>query len=128
MDRMKDITNQHLASIAPYAGPHALPGIRFRPVRAALGVSAWGMNVLEIDAGCEAYPEHEHTKDGQEEVYYVIRGSGSLVAGPERIPLTEGSFVRVAPSVMRKILPGPDGIVVLAIGGTPGKAFEPTIA
>lgn len=125
---MKDITTLHLASIAPYSGPHAIPGIRFRPARAALGVSSWGMNVLELDAGCEAYPEHEHTKDGQEEVYFVVRGSGELVTAAERIALTEGTFARVAPSVTRKILPGPEGIVVLAIGGTPGKPFEPTIA
>jgi mannose-6-phosphate isomerase-like protein (cupin superfamily) len=128
MQRMKDITTLHLASIAAYSGPHEIPGIRFRPARAALGVSAWGMNVLELDAGCEAYPEHEHSKDGQEEVYFVVRGGGELVAGEQRVALTEGTFVRVAPSVTRKILPGAEGIVVLAIGGTPGKPFEPTIA
>jgi mannose-6-phosphate isomerase-like protein (cupin superfamily) len=98
MQRMKDITTLHLASIAAYSGPHEIPGIRFRPARAALGVSAWGMNVLELDAGCEAYPEHEHSKDGQEEVYFVVRGGGELVAGEQRVALTEGTFVRVAPS------------------------------
>lgn len=128
MARMKNITTEHLTSMAPYSGPHAIPGIRFRPARALLGVSAWGMNVLEIDAGCEAYPEHDHVKDGQEEVYFVVRGAGVLVARGERTSLTEGTFVRVAPEVTRKILPGPEGIVLLAIGGTPGKSFEPTIA
>lgn len=125
---MNDITIQHLASIAAYSGPHAIPGIRFRPARAALGVSAWGMNVLELDAGCELYPEHAHVEDGQEEVYFVVRGSGTLRAGTETFSLSEGTFARVAPHVTRKILPGPEGLTLLAIGGTPGKAFEPTIA
>ena len=125
---MRGITITNVSTLAAYEGPHAIPGIRFRAAREPLGVSSWGMNVLELDAGCEAYPEHEHTKDGQEEVYFVVRGSGELVAAAEWIALTEGTFVRVAPSVTRKILPGPEGIVVLAIGGTPGKPFEPTIA
>lgn len=34
-------------------------------------------------------------------------------------------LVRVGPSQKRKILPGPQGISVLAIGATPGKAYEP---
>src|SRR5262249_21173997 len=67
--RMIDVLVKKLTEIAPYAGPNAIAGIRFRPAARELGVSAWGMNVIEIDAGCEAYPEHDHVRDGQEEVY-----------------------------------------------------------
>jgi hypothetical protein len=34
-------------------------------------------------------------------------------------------LVRVGPNQKRKILPGPQGAAVLAIGATPGKAYEP---
>ncbi len=125
---MDDLTIKRLEDIAPYAGPHELPGIRFRPARAALGVTAWGMNVLEIDAGCTAYPEHDHLADGQEEVYFVVRGSAVLVAGEREEQLATGTFARVPAHVKRKLLPGPEGVTVLAIGATPGKAFAPTIA
>jgi mannose-6-phosphate isomerase-like protein (cupin superfamily) len=81
------------------------------------------MNVLEIDAGCTAYPEHDHVKDGQEDVYVVLRGSATLDVGDEKIPLSVGNLVRVGPSQRRKILPGPEGIAVLAIGGTPGQPY-----
>jgi hypothetical protein len=32
--------------------------------------------------------------------------------------------VRVGPDTKRKIHPGPDGMRLLAIGGTPGEAYE----
>lgn len=125
---MNDLTIKQLEAIEAYAGPHAIPGIRFRPVRAALGVAAWGMNVIEIDAGCTGYPEHDHVADGQEEVYFVVRGSAALVAHGAETPLPTGAFVRVPPAVRRKLLAGPDGVTILALGGTPGQAFSPTVA
>ena len=33
-------------------------------------------------------------------------------------------FVRVGPAIKRKIFAGPAGLRVLAIGGTPGEAYE----
>jgi mannose-6-phosphate isomerase-like protein (cupin superfamily) len=120
---MGDMKAKALDEIPYYEGKGAVPGIKFRTAGRELGVTAWGMNVLEIDAGCTAYPEHEHVKDGQEEVYVVLRGGGMLDTGDEKTDLTAGTLVRVGPSQKRKILPGPEGIAILAIGGTPGKAY-----
>ena len=122
---MADVKAKTLDEIPYYKGNSAIPGIRFHTAGRELGVTAWGMNVLEIDAGCAGYPEHDHVKDGQEEVYVVLRGSGTLDAGDEKIALAAGTLVRVGPSQKRKILPGPEGVAVLAIGGTPGKAYAP---
>jgi hypothetical protein len=57
---MSDLTLKRIEEIAAYSGPDAVPGIRFRPAARALGVTAWGMNVLEVDPGCARYPEHDH--------------------------------------------------------------------
>jgi mannose-6-phosphate isomerase-like protein (cupin superfamily) len=114
-----------ISDIAPYAGPNAIPGIRFRAAARELGVTAWGMNVIEIDAGCTGYPEHDHTHDGQEEVYVVLRGSGHVEANSERFEVSVGAMVHVAATTKRKFFPGPSGLTLLAIGGTPGKAYEP---
>jgi uncharacterized cupin superfamily protein len=122
---MADVKVKHFDEIPYYQGPNAVPGIRFHTAARELGVTAWGMNVLEIQPGCMAYPEHDHTKDGQEEVYVILRGSGVLETGSEKVSLTAGTLVRVAPSQRRKFLPGPEGIVILAIGATPGKAYTP---
>ncbi len=122
---MADVKLLRIEEIEAYSGPRAIPGIRMRGVARALGVTAWGMNVFEIDAGATGYPEHDHAGDGQEEVYVVLRGSGTLVAGEERFDLSEGQMVRVGPGQKRKWLAGPSGVRVLAIGSTPGKAYEP---
>jgi mannose-6-phosphate isomerase-like protein (cupin superfamily) len=122
---MSDVKAKTIEEIPHYTGPNAIPGIRFHTAARELGVTAWGMSVLEIDAGCTAYPEHDHEKDGQEEVYVVLRGGGTMVCAGSKTPLRAGTLVRVGPTTKRKILPGPEGIAVLAIGATPGKAFQP---
>jgi uncharacterized cupin superfamily protein len=122
---MSDVTLRRVEEIEHYQGPRAIPGIRMRPAARALGVSAWGMNVIDIDAGCTGYPEHDHARDGQEEVYVLLRGTATLHAGDERHALEPGVLVRVGPTQKRKIVPGPQGAIVLALGATPGKAYEP---
>jgi mannose-6-phosphate isomerase-like protein (cupin superfamily) len=83
------------------------------------------MNVLEVEANCADYPEHDHVKDGQEEVYVVLKGGATLKTAEREWTLEPGTFVRVPPHVKRKFLPGPEGMTLLAIGATPGKAYEP---
>jgi mannose-6-phosphate isomerase-like protein (cupin superfamily) len=122
---MADATLKKIEEIPAYTGPNAIPGIRFRPAARALGVTAWGMSVIEIDSGCTRYPEHDHTKDGQEEVYVVLRGSAVIHFGGEEQQVQEGSLVRVAPLQRRKFVPGPSGVTLLALGGTPGQAYKP---
>jgi mannose-6-phosphate isomerase-like protein (cupin superfamily) len=122
---MADIDIKHWQETDFYKGPNAVPGIRFHSTGRQLGVTAWGMNVLEIDAGCTGYPEHDHLKDGQEEVYVVLRGSATVHAGGEPRTVEPGTFIRVGPGEKRKFLPGPEGVVLLALGATPGKAYEP---
>ena len=116
---------KNIEDIEPYRGPHAIEGIRFRAAREALGVSAWGMNVLELDPGCDGYPEHDHEADGQEEVYAVLRGEVILQAAGEERLLKPGDMVRVAPSVRRKLVTRAHGATILALGATPGRAFVP---
>jgi hypothetical protein len=120
---MEQVTVTRIEGIAAYAGEHEIPGIRFKPARQALGVSSWGMNVLELDAHCEGYPEHDHASDGHEEVYVVLRGEAVLVAGGVEHVLTAGSMVRVPGALRRKIVTRAQGVTILALGGTPGKAY-----
>jgi mannose-6-phosphate isomerase-like protein (cupin superfamily) len=83
------------------------------------------MNVIDLDPDVTQYPEHDHVKDGQEEVYTVLRGSAILHAGDQTWTLEPGVLARVGPSQRRKIVSGPHGARVLALGATPGKAYEP---
>lgn len=124
---MADVTVKSIESIKAYEGPHEIPGIRFRPAREALGVSSWGMNVLELDAHCDGYPEHDHEKDAQEEVYVVLRGSAWLVAAGEERLVREGDLVRVGPATRRKFVTKETGVQLLALGGTPGQPYKPSM-
>jgi mannose-6-phosphate isomerase-like protein (cupin superfamily) len=87
-------------------------------------VTAWGMNVLKLPPDWMGYPEHDHARDGQEEVYVVLRGSARLEAGGKSWQLEPGMLVRVGSEQRRKLVPGSDGVTLLALGGTPGKAYE----
>jgi mannose-6-phosphate isomerase-like protein (cupin superfamily) len=95
-----------------------------RLARAALGVSAFGMQVEEFPPNFDQYPEHSHSEDGQEEVYVVLRGSAEIEIDGDRFPLDSETIVRVGPGVSRRIFPGPEGVRVLALGGVPGAAYE----
>ena len=39
---------------------------------AGLGVTAFGLSVMELPPNADRYPEHTHGHDGQEEVYTVL--------------------------------------------------------
>jgi uncharacterized cupin superfamily protein len=96
----------------------------FKRARAELGVSSFGLQVMDIPAGAEQYPEHDHSEDGQEEVYLALRGSAEIEIEGERHPLDTETMVRVSSGTKRKIWPGDDGIRLLAIGGCPDKLYE----
>lgn len=96
----------------------------FIRARAELGVESFGMQVLNLPPNADQYPEHDHAESGQEEVYVVMSGSGEIDVDGEKAPLDPDTIVRVGPSARRKIVAGGDGLRVLALGGTPGKAYE----
>lgn len=116
---------KHVSEIPAYAGEHAIPGIRFRPARQGMEISAWGMNVIEFDPGTEGYPQHDHAHDGQEELYVVLEGSLVMEAGGTERVLRRGDMVRVTPDVTRRFVTRDEGATLLAIGGTPGAAYAP---
>ncbi len=95
-----------------------------KKARAELGVASFGMQVIDLPPNYSEYPEHDHASDGQEEVYSAMRGSGEIDVEGQRIPLTPDVLVRVGPETKRKIYAGPEGLRMLALGGTPGSAYE----
>jgi mannose-6-phosphate isomerase-like protein (cupin superfamily) len=96
----------------------------FKRARAELGVESFGMQVIDMPPNYENYPEHDHTHDNQEEVFLVMRGGGEIEIEGERFPLDDNHVARVSPETKRKIWPGPDGIRLVVLGGTPGSVYE----
>ena len=99
----------------------------FVRARASLGVTSFGMNVENLPPHHDQYPNHDHVvdvTDGQEEVYIPLKGSATLIAGEQEWKLEPGLMARVGAAEKRKIVPGPDGVQLLALGGVPGRAYE----
>jgi hypothetical protein len=96
----------------------------FKRARAELGVESFGMAIIDLPPNFENYPEHDHSGDGQEEVFLALRGSGEIEIDGERFALDADHVARVSSGTNRKIWPGPDGMRLLAIGGVPGRVYE----
>ena len=97
-----------------------------RRARAELGITAWGMQVYELPPHWDGHPDHAHDAGTEEAAggagVVSVRGAGAAprAAGAERFDLRPGTMVRVGPAQHRRILPGPDGVRYLAIGGVVG--------
>ncbi len=102
----------------------AVYGGAFKRVRAELGVEAFGMQIIDLPPNFEGYPEHDHAGDGQEEVFFALRGGAEIEIAGERFPLDGDHVARVASGTMRKVWPGPDGIRMLIVGGVPRGVYE----
>jgi mannose-6-phosphate isomerase-like protein (cupin superfamily) len=133
---MSDVTAIEVGEIEAISG--VLEGITFHKAAGALGVTSFGLSISDMEPGTETYPEHDHSGEGiggqmfaqrpqqleQEEVYFALRGSGTVIADGQSYPLDADHAVRIGPAVVRKVLPGPGGLRLLAIGGTPGQPYE----
>lgn len=121
---MPDVTIKRFDELEKYAGEGG--GGEFLYAGKGLGVTAWGMNVMRLPAHWDGYPDHDHSEDGQEEVYVVLKGSAVLHADGESWTLEPGTIARVGPAQKRRLVPGDDGVTLLGLGGTPGKPFKPS--
>jgi uncharacterized cupin superfamily protein len=94
-----------------------------RFVRRELGVQAFGVNWFDLPPNASGR-EHDERETGQEEVNVVVRGSGIYEIDGESVEVREGTFVRFDPETTRKLVAGPDGVTMLAIGARAG-SYEP---
>jgi hypothetical protein len=96
----------------------------FKRARAELGVTAFGLQVIDMPPNFDNYPEHDHAADGQEEVFIALKGGGEIDIEGERFPLDSEHMVRVAAGTKRKVWPGSEGIRMVIVGGVPGAVYE----
>jgi uncharacterized cupin superfamily protein len=93
-------------------------GHGFRKVRAALGVTAFGVNGIVFPPRYEG-PNHFH--DTQDELYFVHRGTATFTFDGEEREVGEGGLVHVESTAHRQISNRTDDeLVLLVIGGKGG--------
>jgi mannose-6-phosphate isomerase-like protein (cupin superfamily) len=95
-----------------------------RRARATLGVTSFGMQIIDMPPNANGHPEHDHAESGQEEVYIVLRGSAEIDVDGERTTLDPDTLIRVGPAARRKVYSGPEGVRLLCLGGVPGGVYE----
>ena len=99
--------------------------VTWRLCRRSLGVGSFGINLIEVPAG-SAIVEHDETASGQEEVYAVLDGEGTLLIDGEEHPAPAGTWARFAPEVRRNLLNrSPATLTALLIGVPQGTAYSP---
>jgi uncharacterized cupin superfamily protein len=96
----------------------------FRKMRQALGVTGFGVNQLDLPAGVSGR-QHDELEDGQEEVYVVLAGGGTMLVDGEPVELVPGRWLRIDPGAKRVPTAGPDRLRLIMIGSTAGRGYEP---
>ena len=71
--------------------PDAYLGSAIAPISSALGAEKLGYNLTVVPPGKSAFPFHNHF--GNEEMFYILEGSGELRYGTDRFPLRAGDII-----------------------------------
>ena len=100
------------------------PGGVVRKTRRALGARAFGFNYFVFPPNREGL-EHDHTDGNEEEVYFVVRGSGVMRLDGDEIELRPGRLIRVDPGARRQPVSGEEGLEFLTMGAPLDRPYEP---
>ena len=73
---------------------------RWLLVRRGLGVSSFGLNIVEVEPGGNL-TEHDELERDQEEVFVFLSGESTLVIDGQEIPAPAGTYARIAPEAKR---------------------------
>jgi hypothetical protein len=100
---------------------------RLRAVRHHFGITAFGVTAWTGHAaGDRIINEHEEDEpDANEELYVVLRGHAVFELDDDRVDAPAGTFVFAPPGVKRTAFAEEPETTILALGATPGKAYEP---
>jgi hypothetical protein len=98
----------------------------WRPVRLHFGITGFGVNAWTArDAGDRIINEHDELDDSNEELYLVLQGRAVFELDGDRVLAPAGTFVFARPGVKRTAFAEEPETTIIALGGTPGKAYEP---
>jgi tetratricopeptide (TPR) repeat protein len=103
--------------------------LKWKPLRRPLGVTAFGVNAYWAEQpGDELIEEHDELGAGagrHEEIYVVIGGAARFTVAGEGFDASPGTVVFVRdPAVRRGAVATQANTTALAVGGTPGRAYE----
>ena len=97
----------------------------WRPVRHHLGITAFGITAwTAAETGDRIINEHDEAGE-HEELYLVHQGRARFEIDGKEVDAPTGTLVYAKPGVKRTAFAEEPETTLLAIGGEPGKAYEP---
>lgn len=120
---MADYAVAHLDEIEEFDDA----GCHYRPIRHHLGISAFGVTSWAAHAaGDPVFNEHdEDDPTADQALFLVLRGHAVFDLDGDRVDAPAGTLVFAPPRMKRTASAIEDGTTVIAVEGTPGKAYEP---
>ena len=108
--------------------PIEVAGVRWHPVRHALGVRGFGVNAYSASAGEDVVEDHteaDDAGDGHQEMYVVLTGHARFEVDGEAIDAPAGTVVFLPePTSRRHAVAEANGTTVLALGAEPGVPYD----
>lgn len=83
------------AAVAATGPAAAKYDARLGPIGARVGAQKLGYNLTEVPPGKRAFPAHNHRVN--EEMFFVLAGSGSVRIGAETFPIRAGDVIACPP-------------------------------
>ena len=113
----------HLDEIEEFADASC----HYRPIRHHLGITAFGATAWTARAAGDLlineHDEDDPTED--QELFLVLRGQAVFEVDGDRVDAPAGTLVFAPPRTKRTACAKQEGTVIIAVEGTPGKAYEP---
>ncbi len=112
---MSSYTIKNLKDLDDVAGARSAE-VEGRFARKHLDSKELGVSYFRYAPNYRSGMGHSHRE--QEEAYVVTAGSGRVKLDDEILELRQWDVVRVAPEVVRAFEGGPDGLELVAVGGS----------
>ena len=93
-------------------------------MRRHFGITSFGVNTWTAATRATGSSTSTTRTDEDEELYFVHSGRATFELDGERVDAPAGTFVFAAPGVKRTAFAEEPGTTIVAVGGTPGKAYE----
>jgi tetratricopeptide (TPR) repeat protein len=120
--RMAGYTVAHLDQIEEFADA----GCHYRPIRHELGITAFGVTAWTARAAGDLII-NEHDEDdptADQELFLVLSGHAVFAIDGDSVDAPAGTLVFAPPRTKRTASAREQGTTIIAVEGTPGKAYE----
>lgn len=95
------------------------------PLRRRLGFRPFGLNCWSAQRAGGHVIERHYERDGDEELYVVVRGRATFTLGDETVDAPAGTLVHAPPGTPREAVAAEEGTLVVAAGAKQGEVFAP---